>query len=82
MDFKGDVRFLLLLGAGVVAAAWAVYNAGPVAQLVGTGTNGYISMVQGLEPPQARGGIAGGAGNFTSNTGMTGGYPFSTAPIG
>lgn len=62
MDFKGDVRLILLLGAGVVAAAWAVYNAGPVAQLVGTGTNGYVSMIQGLEPPQARGGIAGGAG--------------------
>ena len=67
MDFKGDVRFLLLLGAGVVAASWALFNAGAVAQLVGTGTNGYISMVRGLESPQQGGGVAGGAGGFASN---------------
>jgi hypothetical protein len=69
---KGDFRFLLLLGAGVVAAAWAVNYAGAVNQLVGTGTNGYVTMVQGLEPPQARSGIAGGAGNFSPSATM---YP-------
>jgi hypothetical protein len=66
MDFKADVRFFLLLAAGVVAAAWGFANAGAVDELTKTGTNGYISMVRGLEPPQYSGaGIAGGAGNFS-----------------
>lgn len=70
MDFKGDVRFLLLLGAGVVAAAWAVTYSGSVAQLVQTGTNGYVSMVRGLEPStSAGGGIMGGGGNFSPAVG-------------
>jgi hypothetical protein len=65
MDFKADVRFLLLLGAGVVAASWALYNAGPVAELTRTGTNGYVSMVRGLEAQPSGAGIAGGMGNFS-----------------
>lgn len=72
---QGDIRFLLLLGAGVVAASWALFNAPAVAQLVGTGTNGYISMVRGLESPQGGGGVSGGAGNFPSNV-------ISAAPSG
>jgi hypothetical protein len=65
MNLNFDVRFLLLLGAGVVAAAWAFANAGPIDELTKTGTNGYVSMVRGLEPPQGAGGIAGGSGNFS-----------------
>lgn len=71
MDFKGDVRFLLLLGAGVVAAAWAVTYSGAVSQLVSTGTNGYIAMVDGLEPPAIRGGPTGGAGTIPQSTGLS-----------
>jgi hypothetical protein len=65
MNLNWDIRTLLLLGVGVVAGSWALYNAGAVAQLTQTGTNGYVSMVRGLEAPQPGGGIAGGAGNFS-----------------
>lgn len=75
MDFKADTRFLLLLGAGVVAASWALFNAGAVAQLVQTGTNGYVSMVRGLESPQ--GGATGGAGAIPTNTALLSGQPYS-----
>jgi hypothetical protein len=69
-DFQKDIRFWLLLGAGVVAAAWAFRYASDVNSLVQTGTNGYVSMVQGLEPPGS-GGVGGGAGNFQGNPGGT-----------
>lgn len=80
---KGDFRFLLLLGAGVVAAAWAVTYYGAVGQLVSTGTNGYVSMVRGLEPPQVGGGgVAGGGGNFAAGSGLgAGGTTYSTVPF-
>lgn len=80
MDFKGDVRFLLLLGAGVVAAAWAFTYAGSVQQLVSTGTNGYITMVQGLEPAAARGGVMGGGGTIpqsVTTSQLSGGSPYA-----
>lgn len=83
MDFKGDVRFLLLLGAGVVAVGWAVTYAGAVHSLVSTGTNGYISMVNGLLPYQARGGITGGAGTIPQSVGMDSyGQPMQMAGYG
>ena len=38
-----DIRFLLLLGAGVVAAAWALYNANADRRSSRKpGTNGYV----------------------------------------
>lgn len=82
MDFKGDIRFLLLLGAGVVAAAWAVTYAGSVNQLVQTGDSGYITLVRGLEPPSlSGGGITGGAGNFTPGVSLSGGNYYSSSPF-
>jgi hypothetical protein len=81
MDLNKDIRFWLLLGAGVVAAAWAVTYAGSVDELVRTGTNGYVSMVQGLEPPQLRSGVAGGAGNFAPSATFSGSTGYgSTSP--
>jgi hypothetical protein len=78
MNLNFDVRFLLLLGAGVVAGAWALTYAGSVDQLVRTGTNGYVSMVRGLEPPNVGGsGIAGGSGSFSpAATTDSGGAPY------
>jgi hypothetical protein len=76
MDFiKTDFRMALLFGFGLVAAAWAFANAGAIDELTKTGTNGYVSMIRGLEPPQG-GGIAGGSGSFApaQTTRYGGGY--------
>jgi hypothetical protein len=81
-EVNKDIRFWLLLGAGVVAAAWAFTYAGSVDELVRTGTSGYVNMIHGLEPPQLGGGIAGGAGNFSPNTGSASGQYYSSAGYG
>jgi hypothetical protein len=47
-EVNKDIRFWLLLGAGVVAAAWAFTYAGSVDELVRTGTSGYVNMIHGL----------------------------------
>lgn len=77
---KFDGRILLLAGVAVVAAGWAVTYAGAVQQLVTTGTNGYVTLVRGLEPP-AIASAYGGAGNFAANTGLMSGQPYSTSPL-
>jgi hypothetical protein len=77
MDFiKTDFRMALLFGFGLVAAAWAFANAGAIDELTKTGTNGYVSMIRGLEPPQGGAGIAGGSGSFApaQTTRYGGGY--------
>lgn len=77
MDFKADFRLLLLVGVGVVAASWAFANTGNIQALTTTGTNGYVSMVRGLEAPSS-GGVVGGAGNFAGNTGLAGGSYYTS----
>lgn len=81
MDFKGDIRFLLLLGAGVVAAAWAFNYAGAVNQLVQTGDSGYITLIRGLEPPSISQ-MQGGSGGFTPGAGLSGGSYYQSSPFG
>jgi hypothetical protein len=79
-EVSKDVRFWLLLGGGVVAAAWAFTYAGSVDELVHTGTSGYVNMVRGLEPPQLGGGIAGGGGNFSGAATNYGGQSYGGSP--
>jgi hypothetical protein len=80
-EVSKDIRFWLLLGGGVIAAAWAFTYAGSVDELVRTGTSGYVSMIHGLEPPQlAGGGIAGGGGNFSGAATNYGGASYGGSP--
>jgi hypothetical protein len=80
---KADFRMILLLGVGIVALGWGVTYYQPIAQLVGTGTNGYLTMVHGLEPPQIAGSYGSGtigAGQFQSGTAMSGGAMIPSGP--
>jgi hypothetical protein len=62
---QADFRLILVWGLAIAAGAWGLVYAGSVRELVTTGTNGYVSMIHGLEPPNLGGGVAGGSGNFS-----------------